>query len=29
MEAGYRELAGEQSQLVAAGLAASLSSIPD
>ena len=29
MEAGYRELAAEHSQLVAAGLAASLPSIPD
>jgi hypothetical protein len=29
MEAGYRELAGEQSELVAAGLAASLPTIPD
>jgi hypothetical protein len=29
MEAGYRELAGEQGQLVAAGLAASLPTIPD
>lgn len=29
MEAGYRELAGEQSQLVAAGLAAGLPIIPD
>jgi hypothetical protein len=28
MEAGYRELAGEQDQLVAAGLAASLPTIP-
>jgi hypothetical protein len=29
MEAGYRELSGEQSQLVTAGLAASLPAIPD
>lgn len=29
MEAGYRELAGEQRQLVTAGLAASLPAIPD
>ena len=29
MEAGYRELAGEHSQLVAVGLAASLPNIPD
>jgi hypothetical protein len=29
MEAGYRELAEERSQLVAAGLAASLPAIPD
>jgi predicted DNA-binding protein len=29
MEAGYRELADEQSQLVAAGLAAGLAIIPD
>lgn len=29
MEAGYRELAGEQDPLVAAGLAASLRTIPD
>ena len=29
MEAGYRELAGEQSKLVAAGLVASLPTIPD
>jgi hypothetical protein len=28
MEAGYRELAGEQDQLVAAGLAASLPTTP-
>ena len=29
MEAGYRELAAEHGQLVAAGLAAGLPSIPD
>jgi hypothetical protein len=29
MAAGYRELAGEESRLVAAGLAASLPAIPD
>jgi predicted DNA-binding protein len=29
MEAGYRDLAGEQQQIVEAGLAASLSTIPD
>ena len=29
MAAGYRELADEQSQLVEAGLAASLTAIPD
>jgi len=29
MEAGYRELADEQGQLVAAGLAVSLPAIPD
>jgi len=29
MEAGYRDMAGEQQQIVEAGLAASLSTIPD
>ena len=29
MEAGYRELGDEQSQLVAAALAAGLATIPD
>jgi hypothetical protein len=29
MEAGYRELSGEQSQLVTAGLAAGLPAVPD